>query len=486
MTRTLFGKLILIISVTLIVTFIVTGFALFAYLQQTMTASKVSELKLAAEDVGNIYNEYLGETTNPIMKNIFQRNIARIEQTTGALIWIADTNGRIIDGLTDPAVLKNTLKFDGTYYSLGDPRQTSAVLKTGEDIQTSGDFYGLFKSIGQDILTVAELKQITAEGLSGQFIVYSFVKMPEVYQTRQNAINMYIAWGAIAILGVLLSLYFITRRITKPIKEMSIASARMAKGEMGQRVTENSKDEIGQLARSFNAMAVSLENLENMRRDFIANVSHELRTPMTSMRGFIDAMLDGTIEPNKRDYYLQIVREETTRLSRLVDDLLDLSRMQSGKLSAEMFLVDLNELVRRSVIKLESLILQKNIVFETSFDEADCKVKGDSDLLDRVMINLISNAIKFTPENGAIKVATRVEGNKVFVSVSDTGEGMSAENLSQVFERFYKADKSRGAIQSGTGLGLSIAREIIHLHGGEISVRSEIGRGSTFEFWISQ
>ena len=486
MTKTLFGKLILIISITLIVTFIVTGVALFAYLQQSMTSSKVSELKLAAEDVSNMYNEYLSESSNPVVKNIFQRNIARIEQTTGALIWIVDTNGRIIDGVTNPSVLKNTLKFDGTYYSLIDPRQTADVVKNGEDIQTSGDFYGLFKDIGQDILTVAELKQIKTDGITGKFIVYTFLKMPEVYQTRQNAINMYIAWGAIAIFGVLISLYFITRRMTKPIKEMSIATAKMAKGEMGQRVSERSRDEIGELAKSFNLMAESLENLEGMRRDFVANVSHELRTPMTSMRGFIDAILDGTVEPGKQDYYLKIVREETSRLSRLVDDLLDLSRMQSGKIYAEMFLIDINEITRRSIIKLESLILQKNISIQTFFDEEDCKVRADSDLIDRVLINLLSNAIKFTPENGAIQIATRLDENRVYVSISDSGEGMSNDDASQVFERFYKADKSRGTIQTGTGLGLSIAREIIRLHNGDIYVTSELGKGSTFEFWLNK
>jgi len=488
MLRTLFGKLFLIISLTLVVTFVVTGVALSVYLQQTLTDSKVSELKLATEDISKIFNDYLDQRANPIFIKIMQSNLDRMQQNTGALIFISDTNGKILfSAPQNLTYLNDKLKFDGKNYSLSDPQQTAEVIKTGEYSQMSGDFFGLFKNVSQDMLTIAKLEHVTAEGITNaKFIVYTFVKMPEIFAARQNAINTYIAWGTIAILGVLLSLYFITKRVTKPIKEMNVATKKMAKGEMGQRVSENSKDEVGELAKSFNAMAKALENLENMRRDFIANVSHELRTPMTSMRGFIDAMLDGTIEEDKRSYYLQIVREETSRLSRLVDDLLDLSRMQSGKLSAELTVLDINELTRKSIIKLEQLLVQKNINFETSFDENPSLVLGDSDLLERVLINLLSNAIKFTPEGGRIAVSTEVTASKVIVRVSDNGPGMTEDQIGQVFERFYKADKSRDSKYLGTGLGLSIAREIIRLHGGEISANSEVGKGSVFEFWLNK
>ncbi|MEI6132358.1 MAG: ATP-binding protein [Bacillota bacterium] len=462
MKRTLFGKLFIIIAATLIVTFIMMGIALFAYLQQTLTESKVSELKLTADDVGNIYNEYIGEGANIIVENIFQNYLLRTEQKTGASILIVDTNGRVLSRTTSSGAANSVIL-----------SQIDQTVKKGEYIQTTGE-----------VITVAVLKPVTVEGLSGKFIVYSFAKMPDIYSTRQNAINMYIIWGAIAIFVVLLSLYFITRRITRPIKEMSLATVKMARGEMGQRVSENSKDEIGELAKSFNEMALALENLESMRRDFVANVSHELRTPMTSMRGFIDAILDGTVEPEKKDYYLKIVREETIRLSRLVDDLLDLTSMQSGKMHLIQTSVDLNEITRRSIIKLEALIIGKQISFEANFDDRDCKVLGDSDMLERVLINLISNAIKFTPEKGSISVNTHLTQDKVFVSVTDNGKGMSQEEINQVFERFYKAEKSRSTVFSGTGLGLSIAKEIINMHGGEISVVSEIGKGSKFEFWI--
>jgi signal transduction histidine kinase len=231
-------------------------------------------------------------------------------------------------------------------------------------------------------------------------------------------------------------------------------------------------------------MAVALQNIEEMRRGFVANVSHELRTPMTSIRGFVDGILDGTIPPEKQNQYLTIVKDETIRLNRLVNDLLDLARMEAGEVKLNISVFDINELVRKCVIKLESLLLEKGLTVDANFEEEDLPVKADSDSIERVIYNLMHNAIKFTPENGEIRVKTYVEKDKAIISVEDTGKGIAESEIPYIFERFYKTDKSRSADRTGVGLGLAIVRNIIVSHNETIKVESEEGHGTRFIFTL--
>ena len=232
----------------------------------------------------------------------------------------------------------------------------------------------------------------------------------------------------------------------------------------------------------FNHMAESLEETEKRRQEFIANISHDLRSPLTSIQGFIEAISDGTIPPEKHQYYLKIVLEETGRLSKLANDLVDLSRVQSGKIVLERCDFDINELMRETVNAMEPRFKKKNLRFSAIFDDEVTMVNADPNMIKRVIQNLVDNAIKFSYDNGNIYGEVREIGKKVYVYIRDCGKGISEEEMKHVFDRFFKADASRGVDKTGVGLGLSIVKEFVNAHGEKINISSKENVGTEFVF----
>lgn len=265
---------------------------------------------------------------------------------------------------------------------------------------------------------------------------------------------------------------------------MSHAAKAFGNGDFSIRVSPKSRDEIGDLGMAFNNMANSLSNSEGMRRSFIANVSHELKTPMTTIAGFIDGILDGTIPPEKHDHYLKIVSVEVKRLSRLVKSMLDLSRIDSGELKINPVKFDLTDTVCSTLLTFEKSIEEKNIEIRGLDDAAPLNITGDQDLLHQVVYNIIENAVKFTNAGGYISFVLTDSIDRASVSIENSGMGIPAEEVPMVFDRFYKTDKSRSRDKNGLGLGLYLVRTIIKLHGGEITVRSVESSFCCFEFYI--
>lgn len=278
------------------------------------------------------------------------------------------------------------------------------------------------------------------------------------------------AFFAIAI-SVIIIYYFSERILIKPLGRINNTARLISKGEFGRRVDIESDDEIGDLAVSFNYMADSLQNVEEMRKSFIANISHELRSPMTSINGFITGILDETIPKEKWHYYLEIVSGEIKRLIRLINDLLDLARLESGEFSVRIGVFDINELIRERVIKLEERINKKSINMEVVLIGSRMKVEGDRDRIDQVVTNLLDNAIKFTPEGMTIKISTEIKGDRILVKVRNDGKGIPKEDIKYIWDRFHKADKARSK-GGGLGLGLSIVRQILNQHNQTIWVES--------------
>jgi len=229
-------------------------------------------------------------------------------------------------------------------------------------------------------------------------------------------------------------------------------------------------------------MADSLEKLELMRRSFVANVSHELRSPLTSMRGYIQGVLDKTISAGDQDKYLKIALDETERMNRLINELLDLSQIESGQFSMDIKVVDINETIRRVLIAREDRINAGGMDVDVDFEKDVCLVEGDPDRLQQVVINLLDNAIKFNREGGVITLKTWLHKDNVFVKIADQGPGIPKEEAVHIWEPFYQIDKSRSKKKSGTGLGLSIVKKIIEEHGQDIWLNSEEGKGSAFIF----
>ena len=275
-------------------------------------------------------------------------------------------------------------------------------------------------------------------------------------------------------------------RQTRPLKDMAETVRRFGQGELEARVSdyEGRKDEVGELAESFNTMADSLAKSEAQRSEFIANVSHELKTPMTTIAGFADGILDGTIPRDKEAEALSTISSETRRLSRLVRRMLDVSRLQSGENVTAQERFDISELLIRVLVSLEGRINDRGLDVETDLPSSPVFVWGDPDGITQVCYNLLDNAIKFAAPGTALSLGVQTKGEKAYVSVQDRGETIPPEELGRVFDRFHKTDRSRSEDRDGVGLGLYIVKTIINNHRENITVTSEDGV-TTFTFSLT-
>jgi signal transduction histidine kinase len=298
-----------------------------------------------------------------------------------------------------------------------------------------------------------------------------------------QAISRFLFWGALLAIGIaLLFTFFLSRRISAPIKTLASAARRLGQGDLSQRVNINSKGEIGELAQAFNSMAGGLEKTERLRRNMVADTAHELRTPLSNIRGYLEAIQEGIKKPSPE--LIRSLDEEAFLLSRLVDDLQDLSLAEAGELKLNFQSEDTECLVNQAVDAAETPAKRKQITITSQVPPALPPVNVDRQRISQVLRNLLDNAITHTPAGGSIVVAAEKQSNQVKVSVSDTGEGIPAEDLLNVFERFYRVDKSRTRATGGSGLGLTIARRLVEAHGGTIEAKSEPGKGSCFAFTV--
>lgn len=289
----------------------------------------------------------------------------------------------------------------------------------------------------------------------------------------------------LSIISIFLMYYFLKVILLKPLEDINISARKLVKGDFKKRIDINSKDEIGDLANSFNIMAESLEKVDLVRKEFIANVSHEIRSPITSIKGFISAILDGVIPADRENYYLKIVNDEAERLSRLVTDLLDISAMEEGKLNLNIVKMDINEVITLCILNSERRIKERNLNVEIIFNSDKEYCFGDRDRIIQVIINLVDNAIKYGKEKGKIEIETYSKGDLVYISVFNTGDNIAKENLNKIWERFYKDDKSR-TNKISTGLGLPIVRLILTQHNQDIWVENIEGKGVKFTFTLKK
>jgi signal transduction histidine kinase len=277
--------------------------------------------------------------------------------------------------------------------------------------------------------------------------------------------------------------YYLSKRNTAPLREMNRVALHIARGQFDQRVKVKSRDELGELGKTLNYMAQELAGMDQMRKDFVANVSHDLRSPLTSIHGFVRAFLDDTIPNDRKRHYYSIMKEQTERMIKLVNDLLDMARIEAGQLEIRPVIFNLSELVRQVVARMEPEFMKKQVNVEMISEEAqDIHICADPDRIDQVIVNLLQNAVQFSSPNSFVEVILKKEEQAV-ISIRDYGEGIRQEDIESIWERFYKADRARTK-KVGTGLGLSIVKHILDLHQSPIHVKSEVGIGTIFTFTL--
>lgn len=315
--------------------------------------------------------------------------------------------------------------------------------------------------------------------ISGAILLFS-----PIGQINSNIAKLNLVIWLSAFVFILLSavvIYFNSLRISKPIKVMELAAGRLASGENTEDLSIQSADEIGSLAKSFNTMKQQLATTEKMRREFIANVSHDMRTPLTSINGFVSGMLDGIVKLEDYNKYLCIIKDETVRLIRLTNEILQLAKIQSGSLKVFKENLKVTDILDSVISSIRTLMEEKSISISVNCDNS-IMVYADSDKLKQILINIADNALKYTGQDGKIIINVSKKHSMIEFRVKDTGIGISADELPFVFEKFYRVDKSRQSSTGGTGLGLNIAKSLIELHGGRIWAVSDIAVGTEVIF----
>lgn len=468
--KTIFSKLMWVYGVIILLAMLVMGVLLFQFLNDYVLEEKKEVLNENASRVEKMFDAYL-DNYSVLNKSYFYMNLELLAENLDAMTLISDTSGNLM-----VTVAPGRTTREGGRVNM-EPFEAATA---GETVMFVGHNEELFDA---PMLMVANPLRYGGE-IVGTVIFAT--TMPDINRARDGLFQVFLKALIFTLLLALIAISVLSRHISRPLKQMNEMAKVIKDGQFEKRVQVTSKDEIGELAETFNAMAVSLGNLENMRRGFVANVSHELRTPMTTISGFVEGMMDGTIPPEEHPKYLAIVLDEAKRLSRLVTDLLDLARMEEGQMRVELSDFDIHELIRVNLIKFEKRISEKKLEISLVTEEGACLVAADRDKIERVVFNLIDNAVKFSKEGGHIYVTVNPSGEKVTVSVRDDGMGISEEDLPYIWDRFYKSDRSRSADKTGTGLGLSMVKKIMLAHGQDITVRSALGSYTEFDFALNR
>ncbi|GAA0745301.1 HAMP domain-containing sensor histidine kinase [Clostridium oceanicum] len=470
MKKSLFTKLVATFTVIISVSFIIIAAFLSYWFQGYYFDQRKKQLSSEGQYIVRAMSEYSQGITS---KQQVKLTTQYISNYLSANIWITDSYG-YVDTVSNP----KHKSLEGIQVLTKDLEK----LRKGESVENSGESYD--KRWFDSPVHTFEIPIFKGNTFVGAIVMHT--PRSEITAPLKRVYN--IIWIS-AIFAIIISsiviYYFSERIIIRPLSKINNVADKISKGEVDKRVVMYSNDEIGELANSFNSMADSIEQVETNRRQFISNVSHEIRSPITSIKGFIGGILDGIIPLEKQKYYLKITYEEIQRLTRLVNDLLDLSSMESGNLELNIGKVDINEIIRTSIIKFETKIDKKSLRVNVSLEEDKLFVMGDKDRLIQVVINLIDNAIKYASDGGRVNVTTKIRGNKVIVSVFNDGPILSDEDKKHIWDRFYKADKARSSKVS-TGLGLSIVRSILTQHKEDVWIDNKSLEGVTFNFTLTR
>lgn len=466
MKISVYAKFIFIYILFAILSFILVTEAGSSIIMDYLTSQKADMLYREAANLSGVYaKDYYRSRSASSLEEIHSQ-LQTISACLDSEIWIMDLEGKIIlesaqknNAYESEHFLKN---FDAT--------------SLGKTYYMTGDFFGEFS---QEMLSVTSPVNYNYR-VRGYIVIH--LPMSLLYAEKEELLNILYIILAILLLLALIGLAAISFLIWYPMQKIMRATSEYSAGNLTYEVELRTEDEFGQLAASMNYMAHELNEMEEYERKFVANISHDFRSPLTSIKGYVEAMMDGTIPVEMQEKYFHIVLFETDRLKKLTEELLILNSFGTKHGMLDITTFDINAVIKNTAASFEGRCRERRISIELLLNEKQQPVTADIGKIQQVLYNLIDNAIKFSNDGSSITIETTVKFEKVFVSVKDRGAGIPYESQKKIWERFYKTDASRGRDKRGTGLGLAIVKEIIQMHEEHINVISTEGVGTEFIF----
>ena len=464
--KTTFSRTFSTAATILLLALLLLGTTFQWLVQKYLNNQTIEDLQQDAELIANLAAAY--SIDGSLTSRDFMLNLDVASRISGADAVICSTQGEVL--LCSDALFG--CEHQGMFIENGSYVDT--VVKNGGDL-----FTGIIEGLYDEERYVISVPIVSTGGSRLAGIVIVSTPTAATNAIMQRISNIFLSAALVVVLIAVMAVSLFARQQSRPLRDLSKAAYDFGHGDFNARVrlSGDYSEEMEELALSFNNMASLLQKSEYQRQEFVANVSHELKTPMTTIASYIDGILDGTIPESRHRYYLQIVSDETKRLSRLVRSMLDISRLQDQPIPEDKKMhFDLEEAMGQVLITFEQKIVGKNLDVDVDFPAHPVFTFAGRDYVTQVIYNLIDNAVKFCPEGGTLGLKIKEAGKKVYVSISNDGDTIPAEELPLVFDRFHKLDKSRSKNRDGWGLGLYIVKTIVCSHGENISVTSKNGK----------
>ena len=467
MRKTLYLKFLLAYVIFGFFGFVAVATFVYSMTLEHLKREKADSLYREATLVANTYASDL--YNNQASLDAVKTQLDVLDTYLSSTVWIINPSGRIILDSSAPVEIDNPI-----------------IIENFDPTVTAGSYY----TVGNFFQTFSEETLSVFAPITSHFKVNGYVVIHTPMTTVENSANSLLNISYILLIIMLLLsmiiLFFFTEMVYIPLRKITYATEQYASGNMHYEFQVESEDEMGYLAASLSYMANEIAKSEDNQKKFIANVSHDFRSPLTSIKGYLEAMLDGTIPPEIHEKYIQIVLNETERLTKLTNGLLQLNNLNTKGMLLNRSDFDINQMIRNTAATFEGICQNRLIGIELVLTGEQLTVNADPDKIQQVLYNLLDNAIKFSHNDSIIKIETTEKSSKVLVSVKDNGIGIPKDSLKLIWDRFYKTDLSRGKDKKGTGLGLSIVKEIIRTHGENVNVVSTEGVGTEFIFTLSK
>ena len=468
--KKLLSKFTAIYIVVLFLGYIFMTVGVNHFLTRSLVDQRVDDLISNARAFQESFEDIEEAHLTPVERiTMLRKEIKALDKYTGADIWLIDSQGSYV------AVSNDILQ--GMDLSMLTDEDWNTVF-TGNTLVKETSMQGVYSD---QVLMVAYPFKIDEHVQTAMFMN---VMIPEIERATFNITGqVFLSMSGIVLIATIV-LFSFTRQINREYKELNHAVKEVASGNFDQQIRINRDDELGELAKSFNYMSRELRKLENTKQRFISNLSHDLRSPLTSITGYIRAIQDGTIPVENQERYLNIVLSESERLKKLVNDILELSKMQSGQITVNKTDFDINQMVLEELDRFESRIIDKHLKLHINLSDEKVLAHADENAMRRVVYNLLDNALKFINDEGDLRVKSELKGNKYIIGIQNSGAVIPKDKLDTIWDRFNKLDDSRGREKDSSGLGLAIIKEIIRAHEEKIEVYSDEKVGVMFVFSV--